>query len=167
MSIAELILSRCAEGKLQRLNPSRLSDAKRRALYLTPQLASEVFSEPDDEEKLDDLAFLEQEMHRFTSAKNIEECYFKMLAPKSKRVWELKATDGEDIHLRVFGVFAEKDVFVAMSYAYRADLGDKDSYEWKRQISYTRKMWDHLFPGHSPKGIETIQSLVTGVIDDD
>lgn len=55
--------------------------------------------------------------------------YIAQLCPATDEIWETRHRDPRP-GVRLFGRFAEKDVFVALKWHYRAKLKGKNSLEW-------------------------------------
>jgi hypothetical protein len=71
-----------------------------------------------------------------------------ILHPWEEGIWEfrdVKPSPG----LRIFGSFAQKDVFIALSGYKRLDLGSKESREWTEALESYKIHWTSLFDGHS------------------
>jgi hypothetical protein len=67
-----------------------------------------------------------------------------MLEPVEDQVWEFRIGK-----LRIFGRFADKDVFVATNWGLRQIL-DTDRQKWRFAIQSCRSEWTRLFPAFNP-----------------
>jgi hypothetical protein len=76
--------------------------------------------------------------------------YIAQLDQPRDEVWEIRSRDPEP-SLRVFGRFAETDLFVALTWSKRADLKGPDSREWRDAIEGCKAEWRKLFPTYPPK----------------
>ena len=76
--------------------------------------------------------------------------YMLKLHPPAEEVWEIRSRD-PDPGIRVFGRFAETDLFVALSWAKRADLAGPKSREWRDARVQCKTDWDNLFRPYEPK----------------
>jgi hypothetical protein len=77
--------------------------------------------------------------------------YMKALDPAEDEIWEIRCID-PDPSVRIFGSFAERDVFIALGHRYRQDLEGKESIEWAQAIRECKANWRRLFltyPRHS------------------
>ena len=77
--------------------------------------------------------------------------YLAQLDEPRDEVWEIRSRDPKPA-IRVFGRFAEKDVFVALIWSYREPLGGPGSREWRDAIETSKAEWRKLFftwPPHS------------------
>ena len=76
-----------------------------------------------------------------------------LLVPADGEVWEFrtrpeKKKRGHRYGVRVFGMFADKDLFVAMSAVFKEDLLDDSDYP--REIEFCKRQWRTLFPTYDP-----------------
>jgi hypothetical protein len=72
-----------------------------------------------------------------------------LLDPATDEVWEFrtrsqKKKGGHRYGVRVFGMFADKNLFVAMSSVFKEDLLDDDDY--LREVEFCKRQWRILFP---------------------
>lgn len=76
-----------------------------------------------------------------------------LLEAPEARVWQFR-TRPDKLHngfrygVRVFGMFARKDLFVAMSTAFKEDLFDDADYP--NHIAFCRREWNGLFAAYDP-----------------
>lgn len=70
--------------------------------------------------------------------------FFKQLDPPDHEVWEIRSRDPKP-SLRVFGAFAEQDVFVSIIVEQRTRLGVETSREFRDAIQRTKVAWRTLF----------------------
>lgn len=75
--------------------------------------------------------------------------YLKRLVPDSDEVWEIRSRDPKP-GIRVFGRFARKDVFVALTWAEREPLLGPSSREWRIARVACKTEWRKLFPAYEP-----------------
>src|SRR5712692_673204 len=76
-----------------------------------------------------------------TKARN---AYMGLLYPTSDGVWDIRSRDPKP-GIRVFGRFAEKDVFVALMWCERLPLGTANSREWRDVIEQCKTEWRNRF----------------------
>lgn len=62
-------------------------------------------------------------------------------------VWDIRSRDPKPA-IRVFGAFAEVDVFVALHWEYRTSLST--TRDWFNAIENALVRWANLFPDHAP-----------------
>ena len=67
----------------------------------------------------------------------------KWLDPQKQEVWELKSVRPKP-SIRVFGRFAQPNVFVATHWAFRTDLKGKWSQEYWEEIAKCEARWKGL-----------------------
>jgi hypothetical protein len=77
-----------------------------------------------------------------------------LLDPTDDAVWEFRTRPGKKkgghrYGVRVFGMFADKNLFVAMSPAFKEDLLDESDYP--REIEFCKRQWRMLFPSYKPR----------------
>lgn len=77
-----------------------------------------------------------------------EYAHMALLEPPSYEVWEYRSVAPSPA-FRIFGSFAAKDVFVALTWARRKDLGPKYSKEWRAAIQEFKEEWQ-LYFGNTP-----------------
>ena len=78
-------------------------------------------------------------------------------------VWEIRSVRPAP-SIRVLVLFAKKNVFVATNFAFREDLGEWQSREWKNVKRAALAGWRRLFHPYDPLESTNIQNLVTGAI---
>ena len=78
-------------------------------------------------------------------------------------VWEIRsAADAPSI--RVLGLFADKDVFIATNFELREDLGGWQSRAWKEVKRKAKAIWVWLFQTHKPIITTDINNVVSGAL---
>jgi hypothetical protein len=75
--------------------------------------------------------------------------YMKRLDRAEDEIWEIRCIDPNP-SVRIFGSFAEKDVFMALGYRYRQELEEKGSTEWAEAIRACKADWRKLFLTYPP-----------------
>lgn len=75
--------------------------------------------------------------------------FLKQLKPPEDEVWEFRSRD-PDPSIRLFGSFAAYDLFVALTWFKRADLGGPRSRAWRDARVQCRTEWRNLFPAYDP-----------------
>lgn len=84
-----------------------------------------------------------------------DDAYMKLLEPEDEQVWEIRSVDPRP-SVRVFGRFAEPDVFVATNKGLRTELGAFGSAEFRRAMTDCTREWGkcfHTWPAHSGEQI--------------
>ena len=75
--------------------------------------------------------------------------YMARLHPPREEVWEIRSRDPNP-GVRVFGRFADTDIFVALTWSKRADLKGPKSREWRDARETCKVDWRNLFPVYNP-----------------
>jgi hypothetical protein len=86
-------------------------------------------------------------------------CFMKPLSPLSEEVWAIRSRHKPS--LRVFGRFAELDVFIATNWAYRKALGGERSEEWRAERIRCKAEWQKLFPAYAPLNGSSINEYIS------
>ena len=89
-----------------------------------------------------------------------KKAYMAQLHPKRDEVWEIRSRDPKP-GSRVFGRFAETDVFVALTWSPREILGGPGSREWKAVIRQCKTEWRQLFPAHQPISGDDLHAYIS------
>lgn len=164
MSIKALIETAIRHGRLFPLMPRARGESARRAMFLSKGLW-ELLTTPQLDPELEiRLGALQADLEVFVTGQAIDPEYLFLLAPASEGVWEIRSVRPNPA-IRVLGLFAEKDVFVATNHAFRDDLGWRHSREWKDARRVARTNWRNLFSTYQPVQSTLISDVVTGAID--
>jgi len=75
--------------------------------------------------------------------------FLARLDPGHDEVWEIRSRDPRP-SIRVFGRFADRDVFVALDWGHRSQLGGPGSNAFKLRIRRCKAEWRKLFPSYDP-----------------
>lgn len=160
MSIYDLLLELNQQQRLFLLEPASSSQSVVRPLLITPGLKSLV--DPPINDRCVDLRV---DLDRFTSGGPIEWDYLKPLEPRSEEVWEIRSINPSP-SLRVFGRFADSDVFVVTHAWPRWRLLGFGSIFWKAEIRRCKHTWNQLFGTLPPHKGTSIHDYVSGAIED-
>jgi hypothetical protein len=76
--------------------------------------------------------------------------YMRQLFRWREQVWEIRSRDPQP-GIRVLGRFADTDVFIALNWFYRTELGGPASKAWRDAIVGCKTEWRNLFPAYEPK----------------
>ncbi len=138
-----------------------------RVMLLTEAMAEILDSPTGDDEWEVRVGTLRADLERFvTNAEVIDPKYLFLLYPAADAVWEVRSVrDAPSI--RVLGLFAKRDVFVATNFALREDLAGWQSREWKNVKRAARAAWNRIFGTYRPRSNTKIGDLVTGAQDGD
>jgi hypothetical protein len=161
MSITDEIEDRVATGDLFPLELETASQI--RWMFMVRELRDAIINPPDgEEERFDDL---HADLTSFLYWRRIDQEYLWLLSPKSRGVWEIKSRR-EEPQIRVFGQFAQKDVFLATRFRYRSEMGNFDNPNWLYEIKQVERQWNSLFLGQfTPLKTSNQYKLFTGASD--
>jgi len=161
MSIAQSIIDRIGEGRLSALAVLPVSAVRIRRMYITDELRQALGNpSPADVERF---ARLEADLGMFVTSPTIDPKYVQLLMPVRNAVWEIRSVRPRP-SIRVTGLFAEKDIFIATQHYLRAPLGGFDTREWRDAIERAKTAWRNLFPGYDPSNETDATKLITGAI---
>lgn len=161
MSIAAVIRARVGQQSIYPLIPA--SGPILRAMFVSEALWAALDASYDDEEMEDRMGRLKADLEFFASSPSIDPKYLSHLYPARDAVWEIRSVrDAPSI--RVLGLFARKDVFIATAFALREELGGWQSQEWKQVRRTARQRWSTLFHPYSPRVTTNVHDVVTGAI---
>lgn len=164
MSIEDLIVDRVKRGMLYPLIPRARGEAARRAMFVGERLWGVITSPQGDAEWEQRIGELQADLERFAEGQVIDPKYLFLLYPARDAVWEIRST-GANPSIRVLGLFAGKDIFVATNFAMREDLDGWESREWKNVKRTAAAEWRNLFHPYEPCRAISVQQLVTGALD--
>lgn len=164
MSIQDEILDRVRRGMLFPLLPRARGATIRRALFVSQRLHAVLTSSEGEEAWERRVAELSADLEVFVEARTIDPKYLFLLYPAHDAVWEIRSRR-EQPSIRVLGLFAWKDVFVATNHALREELNGWESREWKTVKRTARAEWRKLFNPYQPKITIDPKQLVTGALD--
>ena len=146
------------------LFPKRPGTAPMRAMLVVEELWQVLTSPVGDLAWEKRVAELRATLERFVEGHTIDPKYLFLLYPTADAVWEIRCTR-EDPSIRVLGLFAAKDVFVATHYELRENLGGWESREWKNVKKRAKARWRILFNTYPPICGARVGTLVSGAAD--
>lgn len=161
MSIHDEILDRHARGMLHHILPRARGATVRRALFVTEGLHEVLTSPEGDLEWEERIAKLQADVEVFVQARTITPKYLFLLYPAADAVWEIRSTTDQP-SIRVLGLFADTDVFIATNFALRETLGGWQSRDWKTVKRVARAEWRKLFNTYEPLKGTDVHKFVTG-----
>ena len=133
-------------------------------MFATESLWKLLDSPVGDSEWEERIADLQADLEIFSEGRDVHPKYMFLLYPASEAVWEIRSVS-HDPSIRVLGLFAAKDVFIATNYALREDLNGWQSREWKNVKKVARTQWTWLFHTYRPLESSNIRDLVNGALD--
>jgi hypothetical protein len=167
MSIRTEIKNRCGEGRLSPLDLAIPGDRVERVILLSEELRRLISGPWKSENLRYRCGRLRADLEEFIKGERISACltpfkaksaYMGLLAPPTDGVWDVRSRDPRPA-LRVVGLFADTDIFVALRWAPRSaqpewthqpPLGDRDSREWRDIILQCKTDWTNLFFSYAP-----------------
>jgi hypothetical protein len=163
MSIADEICWRVQEQRLFPLVPRAAGTAPRRAMFICQDIRAMLVTTHEDPEMEDRMGALQADLELFAEGQPVDPKYLFRLYPAEDCVWEIRSVRPEP-SIRVLGLFADRDVFVATNMALRETLGGWQSREWKNVKRTARAVWSQLFHTYQPLNSGNIHDLVTGAV---
>jgi hypothetical protein len=173
MSILEEVNDLCRRGELFRLLPPIASPLPQRGrlLYVSSEIQNWLIGPWPDEGQEYRWKVLRADLEAFVEGKRMTLSRNRQLAPRThchlaqlkrpaEEVWEFRLRRPKP-SIRVFGRFAARDFFVALTWTYRLDLGPQGSEVWDSEKQRCVAEWRRLFFG------ATYQPLTNGSYPDD
>jgi len=145
------------------LRPLAAGTSARRCMLLAEDVWSLLNTTHEDQELEERIGFLQADLEVFAEGQPIHPKYLFLLYPVEDAVWEIRSVRPAP-SIRVLGLFADKDVFVATNYALREELGGWQSREWKQVKRRARAVWSSLFHPYPPMVSTDVNQLVSGAI---
>jgi hypothetical protein len=164
MSIHDEILDRVGRQMLFPVLPRARGSTVRRALFASESLNAILTSPQGDPQWERRVAELQADLEVFVEGRTIDPKYLFLLYPARDAVWEIRSTR-EEPSIRVLGLFACKNVFIATNHALRENLDGWESRQWKTVKRNARAEWRKLFNPYSPKVCSDATKLATGALD--
>jgi hypothetical protein len=164
MSIAAEILDRVQRKMLFPVLPRARGTVVRRALFASEELNRVLTSPVGDQEWEKRVAELQADLEVFVTASTIDPKYLFLLYPARDAVWEIRSLRDQP-SIRVLGLFAWRDVFIATNHAMREDLGGWESREWKIVKRTALASWRRILSPYDPIRGTDVKRLVTGALD--
>jgi len=152
----------CDQGRLFRVEPLAWRETQERAIYVSRDIYRFLTQPSADPAANGDRRKLHRLFDRFISGqeisaafkRNIKGSNIKRLSPPNAEVWEFKVKARPQ--LRVFGRFAAKDLFLAITGP--VDRANCDFQAEKIRCQYE---WSKLLPEHSPIHGSTIDDYIS------
>lgn len=164
MSIHDEIVDRVRRQMIYPVLPRAKGGTIRRALFVSEALHAFLTSPKGDLDWERRVAELQADLEVFVEARTIDPKYLFLLYPARDAVWEIRSVR-EQPSIRVLGLFASKDIFIATNHALREDLGGWESREWRTVKRAARAEWRRLFNPYDPTTGTDAKALVTGALD--
>jgi hypothetical protein len=161
MSIQDEIINLCDNKRLYRLAPEYQIERERRIMYLSRDLfALVVGPEWVSQEQEFRWQSVRADLDWFIQARVLlvpadsqhgGDSHLSQLKPPDVEVWDIRCRDPEP-GIRVLGSFADKDVFVALTWELRNPLGAFGSKEWEAAVRRCKETWHSLFHAQPKMG---------------
>ena len=138
-------------GRLVPVKSRAFWTSEPRCFLLEKELDTELRLERTEPKDINRWAKLEADMSHFVEGGYINWNLMKWLDPQKQEVWEFKSVRPKP-SIRVFGRFAEPDVFVGTNYQLRNKMKGKWSQEFWNEIGECEKIWADLFKSDPLRG---------------
>ncbi len=161
MSISSEIVNRVSEDRLYQLIPMMpgVAGTVPRTMYMSQDI-NRLLAGPWDSPDWENRCFsLRADLERFVHGGMIpvaerpmcrgRTSYMRQLFRWRNEVWEIRSRDPQP-GIRVLGRFADTDIFIALSWWFRSDLGGPGDRRWRDAIVDCKTKWTHLFPTYQP-----------------
>lgn len=130
-------------------------------MYLAEELYLAITAPPPEE--VERFAQLEADLADFVTSPTLDPQYLKSLWPPRDGIWAIRSVRPRP-SIRVLGLFAAKDKFVATNFALRKELGEFDSHEWRTEKRRAKAIWRQLFLGYPYIPGRDLDKLFLGAI---
>jgi hypothetical protein len=154
MSIRDAIAEAVQKGDLYHLPTFAISPAPTRAVFVTSEVMDFVvralprelaYASSNARLMLDSFSVGDRFAVSIDPHNKRHVCQLSRNSPKSEGVWQFRIRDPKP-QLRIFGCFAEKDTFVALSVALREDLTGN----FGLAVVENSAIWGDIFRYHQP-----------------
>ena len=156
MSIRPIISARQQEGRIEQLPHTLYGSRTPRLIYLMKNVFDQIVGPWPDVATAMSMGMLRADLDRFLEGGSIivghrrsRHAYMKRLDPGRDEVWEIRSRDPTP-ELRLFGRFAETDLFVGTACIDRDYLGDDGTPEWRNEMVRCITEWRNLFHPYPP-----------------
>lgn len=169
MSIREMIEFNVKEGRLFPLTPVMPDAPIERMMLLSQEMENTLLGIGIKSSFKPRIGRLRDDLESFVTGRVISlelkpytarEAYMARLDKPTDEVWDIRSRDPSPA-LRVFGRFAEQDIFIAFFWEIRKRLGDKQSPCWAPLIRRCKADWRKLFNPYPPHSGNTIHDYVS------
>lgn len=176
MSIAAHISSLVSDGRLHLIEPLDASLEVKRTMVVSDEV-QELMAGPWSTLSLERRANrLRADLESFVMGQVVpvsmtpyqhKAAYMGLLDPPERGFWDIRSRDPNP-GLRVFGQFADVDLFVALVWHPRSiqiddkpPLGSARGLNWELAKLQCEEAWQDLFPSHRPRIREKISDLIS------
>lgn len=153
MLIADAIKDLCDRRQLFEVESLDWRTARTRRVYVSPDIHRFLTHKSTDRGTNKDRRRLQALLDRFISGDFVSVALeppemgtdIKRLSPASAEVWEFKVGTAKHLQFRVFGRFAERNVFLALT-----GPTARASVDYAKEIVRCQEKWRNLFGGQPP-----------------
>lgn len=158
MSLLDEVNNLCLAGHLYKIPQAGFQLPQRRTIYgsgLIRTLLAGIGGDQDQKIRARELQadfdfFIDGHRINLRSLGSVEDSAFMaLLEPPSYEVWDIRSIDPAP-SIRVFGSFVQLNTFVALTWAWRKELGAKYSSEWRAAIQEFKEEWEMYFGTSRP-----------------
>jgi hypothetical protein len=160
MSIADSIRWHVAEGRLFPVRPKAYGSIERRMMFVSQELNEILVSEAPSLADVARIAVLDAQLGHFVEGGVVDPTYMRMLDRPAHNVLEIRARRPRP-SIRVFGRFAQKDVFIALNVELRNSLAGKGSRAWRDEAVRCGVLWRALFPTYDPLEGDSLHDFIS------
>lgn len=162
MSIVDEVASRVADGRLFLVAAAQSS----RLILVTTDVWRFLHGPWDGNDEViggnelhETLRFISEGGRVMVGSGKDRACHFKELSMAAPRVWEIRTRQPRPGY-RLFGMFAETDIFIGTNYSDRLSLGNERSTEFKAAIRASKASWRSLFNTYPPKVGDSVTDYI-------
>ena len=156
MSLLDEVNTLCRAGHLYKVPQSGFQLPQRRTIYGSGLIRTLLAGLGLDQDQKIRVRELQADFDFFIDGHKIdlrplgsvgEPAFMALLEPPSYEVWEFRSIRSPDPapSIRVFGSFVQTNAFVALTWAWRKELGAKYSSEWRAAIQEFKEEWELYF----------------------
>ena len=160
MSIQDEISVLVRQGRLIQLLPIIKSDRVKRFMFVSSALYERLQPEIDIGNEFDPrFAHLRADLEKFILGGEINvahdpfkkptKTFLARTKPVEDEIWDIRSIDPNPA-IRVLGCFSEQDVFVALEWEFRSELGGPHDKAWRDFIVRCGAHWRRLFGSYLP-----------------
>ena len=155
-----------AAGLLFPVRPKAPRAAEVRAMFISTELEELLSSATPSIADTKRIATLDAQLSLFVEGGVVTTSYMRLLGRPARDVLEIRSRRPRP-SIRVFGRFAQMDVFIGLNAALRAPLGGKGSRPWRDAVVRCGAMWRHLFPTYDALRGNSLHDFISENVYDD
>lgn len=171
MSIHVSIEDAVARGLLFLVEPTMQSEPMNRALYASPTVHRLTTGPWADEAEQYRSGQLRADFDRFVEGRLVpvaldsphkkpKDTYLSRMDPAEDEVWQIRSRAPRPA-IRVFGRFAYRDCFVALTWRFRKELEGRESRAHKKEIRNCLAAWRRTFPSYNAFTGESVNDYIS------